>query len=218
MIVGAGNISVDELVDGLQRMAEKGKHLDGWGIAWQEGNEFRVYKSPESCLDDPHVAEYRRIASPLVVLHARRSRFEKSHDNTHPWMRIVEGVPYVLCYNGMFQMDGAMELPGIFVENVFSKLVPGKEEESVAGVVDSLRRIFGANVVLARPGLAQITVRYNQRMHKHYQMTLSNGPDWTIVSSEPVREPWSPVSDHSLLAVKSDGEIKAYRAAVNSTF
>src|SRR3990172_3591167 len=94
MVVGAGRVDVGELVDGLLGMADKGAHFDGWGMAWVEGGEIRMHKSAGSCIGDPKLGELRRVESPLVVLHARKSSV-RSYEETHPWMRIVGGVPYV---------------------------------------------------------------------------------------------------------------------------
>jgi len=204
MIVGAGRVDVGELVDGLLRMADTGAHVDGWGMAWVEDGRLRLYKSAGSCLEDPKVGELKRVESPLVVLHARKSKV-RSHEETHPWLQSVQGIQYAFCYNGSFRFDAPDGyVPLGFVSDIFSSITPGGELRALTGVLSSLKQIRGANLVLLNPEQTCVLVRYT-RKPEYYQMALSAGKDHVIVSSEPVRKDWVRLSDRTLVRAGTDG-------------
>lgn len=204
MVVGAGKFDVGELVDGLLGMADKGRHFDGWGMAWAEGGEIRMHKSVGSCIGDTKLRELRSVESPLVVLHARKSSV-RSYDETHPWLRMVDGVPYAFCYNGTFNFDGPdVYRPLGFVGDVFSRLAPGRELEAAGSVLDGLSRVFGANLVFLNPDSATVAVRYSVKP-AHYRMALSAGDGHIIVSSEPVRREWADLNNRNWCKLGKDG-------------
>jgi predicted glutamine amidotransferase len=204
MVVGAGKIDVGELVDGLLNMAARGEHFAGWGMAWLENGNFKLYKSPDSCLEDSQADALRKIESPLVVLHARKSP-TRSLGETHPWVRAVDGVQYAFCYNGSFAFEGPDSYrPLGFVDDVFSQLRPGGERDALSSVLSSLKRIHGANLVLANPDVSTIMVRYSRKPH-HYRMALSAGKGHVVISSEPIRGSWVALPNGTVVRAGTDG-------------
>ena len=57
-------------------------NVDGWGVAFHEGHEVRLYKEPEPANDSPWLAfiEKRTLPAHLLVSHIRRAHFGPSYD------------------------------------------------------------------------------------------------------------------------------------------
>ncbi len=211
MILGAGSVSVDYLVDGLQHMATHNgqKHEDGWGIAYRLGPFVHVTKSPDSCLADLTINAYRELRPKIVMLHARNASKEVSAENTHPFKFTLGGVPYAFCHNSWFSQpipgEGDEYDPKRFLAHVQKFLSPGEEEVSVARALAALDGFAGANCMLMRPDKAVVAVRYNQKP-EYYQMAISEDSNGVMVSSEqlPGRS-WKPLADYSLASITPDG-------------
>lgn len=92
-----------------------GPHVDGWGIAYSMGNDFRIIKEPEAAYDSDCVRYIRDhlFSSRLVVSHIRRASPPKvlSYENTHPFDRELFGRRFIFAHNG--QVEGIRSLPGL---------------------------------------------------------------------------------------------------------
>jgi predicted glutamine amidotransferase len=91
----------------LQRFAERGGYgnsaIDGWGLAFYDGPDVRLYKEPEPAANSPWISfiEERRLPTPLLVSHIRHAtRGALSHANTQPFMRELGGRMHVFAHNG----------------------------------------------------------------------------------------------------------------------
>ncbi len=204
MIVGAGNISVDYLVDGLQTMAQKG-HTDGWGGVHVKDERLVMQKSAASCLQDMALEAYTSVTTNLLALHARRSppKGTVSSDNTHPfWLH----PDYYVFHNTQFN-DGSYD-PKRLVLHIKSFFKPGEEEVSLAKALMELKDFTAANCLLVGPKKAVVAVRYdkNSRKAQYYQMAFSAESNDVLVSSETLlSRKWRPLPDGSLITLYPNG-------------
>ena len=80
---------------------------DGWGLAFLEGRDARLYKEPAPAADSSwlHFIEERRIPTRLMISHIRRAtRGAKTHANAQPFQRELGGRAHVFAHNG--DLDG----------------------------------------------------------------------------------------------------------------
>jgi predicted glutamine amidotransferase len=83
-----------------------GGPIDGWGIAFHEGRDVRLYKEPEPAADSSWLRfiRQRELASPLVLSHIRRAtRGPISLANTQPFVRELGGHMHVFAHNGRLE-------------------------------------------------------------------------------------------------------------------
>jgi len=93
----------------LKRFAAHGapdsRNVDGWGVAFHEGRDIRLYKEPEPAADSPWVVfiEQRALATSLLISHIRRATCgANSHANTQPFARELGGRMHLFAHNGGF--------------------------------------------------------------------------------------------------------------------
>jgi predicted glutamine amidotransferase len=77
---------------------------DGWGVAWSEGNAFRLEREPLPGFDSArfdHVIDTLR--SDLIVAHVRKARFPPINtlNNTHPFVHDCCDRHWAFAHNGM---------------------------------------------------------------------------------------------------------------------
>ncbi len=85
--------------------APAGRNVDGWGVAFHEGRDIRLYKEPEPAGDSPWVAfiERRALSTGLLISHIRRATCgANSHANTQPFARELGGRMHLFAHNGGF--------------------------------------------------------------------------------------------------------------------
>lgn len=82
----------------------KADNPDGWGLAWWEGNTFRLAKEPlpahcSSLFEDLSAS----TRSNLIVAHVRKANFPPVNtlNNTHPFLRTCCGKAWVFAHNGL---------------------------------------------------------------------------------------------------------------------
>ena len=78
----------------LRKFADRGglgsHNVDGWGVAFHDGREARLYKEPEPAGDSPWLAfiQERRLPTRLLISHIRHAtRGALSLANTQPFAR-----------------------------------------------------------------------------------------------------------------------------------
>src|SRR6266511_1867127 len=98
-----------------ERGGHRGPHRDGWGIAFNEGHDFRIIKeaapaSDSACL---RFIEGHDFKSRIVISHIRRASDPTlpSFTNSHPFARELYGFSHVFAHNG--------EVLGIFQDRRF---------------------------------------------------------------------------------------------------
>jgi predicted glutamine amidotransferase len=83
--------------------APGGIPVDGWGVAFYEGVDVRLYKEPEPAGDSDWLAfvEQRHLASRLLISHIRHATTgDISFSNTQPFVRELGGRKHVFAHNG----------------------------------------------------------------------------------------------------------------------
>jgi predicted glutamine amidotransferase len=80
-----------------------GRNVDGWGLAYYDDRDVRLYREPEPAGDSSWLSfvQRRRIASTLVLSHIRHAtRGGISLANTQPFARELGGRWHVFAHNG----------------------------------------------------------------------------------------------------------------------
>lgn len=126
-----------------ERGGNSGPHADGWGIAFREGQDFRVIKEAQpaagsACL---RFIETHDFKSDVVISHIRQATSPKalSYANTHPFARELYGFTHVFAHNG--------DVQGIFEDNRFglNYYFPQGEtdsERAFCSLMDRLRTVL----------------------------------------------------------------------------
>ena len=90
--------------------ASGGTAIDGWGIAFHDGRDVRLYKEPEPAGDSVWLAfiERQRVASSLILSHIRHATTGAiSLANTQPFVREFGGRMHLFAHNGRLDGVGA---------------------------------------------------------------------------------------------------------------
>ncbi|MDD5328371.1 MAG: class II glutamine amidotransferase [Sulfuricella sp.] len=77
---------------------------DGWGLAWWEGDAFRLAKEPSPAYRSPLFADLcKNTRSNLIIAHVRKANFPPVNtlNNTHPFLRTCCGKAWVFAHNGL---------------------------------------------------------------------------------------------------------------------
>lgn len=88
-----------------------GATIDGWGLAFYEGLDVRLYKEPERSCDSAllQFIESRRLPSRQILAHIRHAvHGAVTLANTQPFVRELGGRTHVLAHNG--RLDGIGDL------------------------------------------------------------------------------------------------------------
>jgi len=82
-----------------------GRNIDGWGVAFHEGRDVRLYKEPEPAGGSPWLGfiEQQSLPTRLLISHVRRATCGgNSHANTQPFLRELGGRMHLFAHNGSF--------------------------------------------------------------------------------------------------------------------
>jgi len=86
-----------------RRGGRDGRNVDGWGLAYYDDRDVRLYREPEPAGDSAWLSfvEQHRVASTLVLSHIRHAtRGRVSLANTQPFARELGGRSHVFAHNG----------------------------------------------------------------------------------------------------------------------
>jgi predicted glutamine amidotransferase len=81
------------------------RNVDGWGVAFHDGRDARLYKEPEPARDSPLLGFIERHLHPthLLISHIRRATVGgNSLANTQPFVRELGGRVHLFAHNGGF--------------------------------------------------------------------------------------------------------------------
>jgi predicted glutamine amidotransferase len=87
-----------------------GRNVDGWGVAFHEGRDVRLYREPEPAGDSPLLGfiEQHSLPTHLLISHIRRATVgPNALANTQPFARELGGRIHLFAHNGGF--DGIVE-------------------------------------------------------------------------------------------------------------
>lgn len=85
------------------RGTPSGHSIDGWGVAFHDGRDLRLYKEPEPAGDSPWLAfiQSRRLPARLLISHIRHAtRGGVTLANTQPFARELGGRMHLFAHNG----------------------------------------------------------------------------------------------------------------------
>jgi predicted glutamine amidotransferase len=115
------------------------RNIDGWGVAFHDGRDARLYKEPEPAGNSPLLGFIERHLHPtqLLISHIRRATVGgNSLANTQPFVRELGGHVHLFAHNGNF--DG--------IETLFARSVhrfhPVGEADSEKGFCLLLDRLI----------------------------------------------------------------------------
>ncbi|MCK5379426.1 MAG: class II glutamine amidotransferase [Acidobacteria bacterium] len=83
-------------------------HSDGWGLAYVEDRDVRVFRDIDPAADSPYLqfVSKRQFRSDIVISHIRRATLgDVALRNTHPFARELGGRVHLFAHNG--------DIPGI---------------------------------------------------------------------------------------------------------
>lgn len=130
--------------------APDGRNIDGWGVAFHEGRDVRLYKEPEPAGGSPWVDFIERYGPPtrMLISHIRRATVGgNSHANTQPFARELGGRIHLFAHNGGF--DG---IDALF-DRRRHRFQPVGETDSERGFCLLLDRLAGLWAAGATPSL-----------------------------------------------------------------
>lgn len=96
-------------------------NADGWGLAYWQGDGFRIHKEPEPAAESALFQGLcQSLRSNLIVAHVRKARFPPVRGmlNTHPFRRTCCGKDWVFAHNGLVPEIVELEIAG---ENLVCK-------------------------------------------------------------------------------------------------
>ncbi len=144
----------------------QGHTIDGWGLAFADGRDVRLYKEPEPAANSDWLAfiENRPVSSRLVLSHIRHAtRGGLSLANTQPFARELGGRMHVFAHNGRLDRieQGLAGTP--------SRFRPLGETDSEIAFCILLERLAPLWADGARPALADalaVLRRFAARMRR----------------------------------------------------
>ena len=141
-----------------------GGPVDGWGVAYHDGRDARIYKEPEPARDSKWLAfvEREKISSGLVISHIRHAtQGAVSLPNTQPFARELGGRLHVFAHNG--------RLPGLIAENRGARFKPmGDTDSEIAFIIllEKLADVWGGSDVPPLPTRMAIFARFAGDMRR----------------------------------------------------
>lgn len=97
----------------LAAFAQHRSSSDGWGVAFCDAGDARLYKEPEPAAESTwlDIVRARSLSAPIVLAHIRRAtRGVRSLSNTQPFVRELGGRVHVFAHNG--RLDSIVRNPG----------------------------------------------------------------------------------------------------------
>lgn len=202
MLVGIGKLPVAQLLDSFQLMAqnkyEKHEHWgdpnyvhgDGWGIVVKSLGKFECYKKDIACWKDPIFADFYKIDTDFMMLHARKASpgIPISYEFTHPF----EEDGWYFCHNGTiydedFQTKGKSDAQQLFALILDNMKTCKNTVEAIRTTVKSIREYSALNFILAKDDQVYVLNMYGKHGEKspnYYTMKYLKREEYTLVSSE----------------------------------
>lgn len=124
------------------RGGKTGPHADGWGLALYDGKFARVFLEQDPAFSSP-LARFLRdnpILARVAIAHVRKmTRGAANIQNTHPFVRVVQGRHLVFAHNGT--------LPNVRSRRLHyeSTLGDTDSEHAFCVILEALREAFGSH-------------------------------------------------------------------------
>jgi glutamine amidotransferase len=226
MLVGVGKLPVAQLLDSFQLMAqnknEKHEHWgdpnyvhgDGWGIVVRSLGKLECYKKDIACWKDPIFADFYKIDTDFILLHARKASpgIPKSYEFTHPF----EEDGWYFCHNGTiydhdFRTEGKSDAQQLFARILHNMKTCKDAVEAIRTTVKSIREYSALNFILAKEDQVYVLNMYGKRgeeASEYYTMKYLQGEEYTLVSSESLENfgnNWEKMKNSTLLKLNISG-------------
>jgi predicted glutamine amidotransferase len=124
------------------RGGKTGPHADGWGLALYDGMFARVFLEQDPAFSSP-LARFLRdnpILARLAIAHVRKmTRGGASIQNTHPFVRVVQGRHLVFAHNGTLPHVRSRSL------QYESTLGDTDSEHAFCVLLEAMREAFGSH-------------------------------------------------------------------------
>jgi predicted glutamine amidotransferase len=165
-------------------------HQDGWGIAYEKDNNFKIKKSTNSILKDPKIFSLRDIKTNHILLHTRYKTIgSKSLKNTQPFQH----ENFIFSHNGTikkkikYDQQRFPNKPGTDSEALFysilSKIDKISMPESIKTTFDSIEKEPNSNIFLSTKDKTYI-YSSSRTLPDYYRMKIGKNKDFIVISSE----------------------------------
>jgi predicted glutamine amidotransferase len=212
----------EEDLEGFTSLSRK--HGDGWGVAWSDGREVAVRKSPDAAHASGDFAHWsHQEPADLGMVHLRWATLglEVAEHNTHPFLD--EGMAFA--HNGSVRPPTALDelltpqmraaMVGTtdserYFRAVLSQTVDGGIEQGLARTVD---RIAGSmdftslNCLLMTPDALYATSRFDPEHDEepdYFNLRYRITDDAVVVASTGWGRGWQPLANGELLVVRRE--------------
>jgi glutamine amidotransferase len=198
---------------------------DGWGLAWREGDMFRLEKAPEAgCRSADFERAIASLQTNLLIGHVRKAKYPPVNTlaNTHPFRHACCGRTWAFAHNGLVPEVVAMETDSrqqvchpdgeTDSEFAFCHLlghVTRHFREPGAVWLDALSQVSG---MIARHGKFNFLLSDGEHLiayghdRLHYLESSDHGANQALIATEPLSDaPWTPFDAD---------EMRIYRAGV----
>lgn len=121
--------------------------VDGWGLAFHDGRDARLYREPEPVGDSEWLAfiSRRRVAARLVLSHIRRAtQGAKSLANTQPFARELGGRIHVFAHNGRL---GGVNALRAHQSGRFQPIGETDSEIAFCALLERVAHLWGGGIV-----------------------------------------------------------------------
>jgi glutamine amidotransferase len=218
MLVGIGKLPVAQLLDSFQLMAqnknEKHEHWDdpnyvhgdGWGVVIKRLGKFECYKKDIACWQDPRFADFYKVKTDFMMLHARKASpgIPISYEFTHPFQENS----WYFCHNGTiydFQTKEKSDAQQLFALILHNMKTCKNAVEAIRTTVKSIREYSALNFILAKDDRVYVLNmygKYGKESPEYYTMKYLQGEKFTIVSSESLQnfgDDWEKMENCAIL-------------------
>ncbi len=228
MIFAVGNINTNSLIEDFIALAsdqnekhEKNidkefKHGDGWGIAYFENDDIKVFRSTKAVYEDPQIDQFRNLKTNFLILHARKaSKGTVNIENVHPFEYKLNGNHYLFFHNGtirdeihldnQFQPVGTTDSERLFysfLSNTNGQLT----EKALRSRLIEIKDFTAANFILTDGKITYATSWYSEKPN-YYTLKVLQKPGLVVIASEVLPhykvDGWLKLENHDIVTVRT---------------
>lgn len=234
MILAVGKFNTDWLIQDFLLMTsdqnekhEKNidkefKHGDGWGIAYLEKRELKIFRSTSAVYEDDQINQFRDLKTNFLILHARKaSKGKVVLENVHPFQYHLNGRQFLFFHNGTIRDELTFEdrfrpKGTTDSERLFYYLLTNSHGQLTSALLESklkkLKDFTAANFILTDTDKTYAGNWYSENPN-YYTLKVLQQPELILVASEVLphykKANWKKLENHDIVSVaKSDLSIK----------
>lgn len=201
MLIAVGEVNTTWLIDDFILMAS-GKnerhennadklfqHGDGWGMCYFDRDQLKIHKSIKPCYEDGEIHSYKKISSPLIIMHARHgSKGKVKIENVHPfhylnYIFLHNGtVKEKLKYNSMFIPQGNTDSEELFYY-LLSDITGELNEHIIYKKLSQVKNFTGMNMIISN-GEISFVINWYAVKPNYYKLKMLKTKDFVVISSE----------------------------------